>query len=395
MNLRLPLCFFFGGTLVLACSSTPAVFSELPGDGTSSTSSGNTSSSGVVGFTTTSSGGTSGQADCVASSDLAEVPGNNCDDDGDGKVDNVETCDQGIAVGASAADFARALDICKQAKGANDWGLVSATYTRGFRSNEQPNPGQHGVLSSFGARLKPKKGERLGVLSTGFARAYNDEAGLSQSFLQGQTMDEEPATAPPGFPKKSPSCDGAGADRANVFDMAVAKLVLRAPKNAKGFAFDFNFHTAEWPAYICSQFNDSFVAYLTRKDGKADNISFDAKNNPVSVNLGFLDRCTKNVEIGCAGRRGRSVCTGGPDELLGTGFGITGRGILNGYCSDTSTGGGATGWLTTTSPINPGEEFTLEFYLWDTGDNDLDSSVLLDNFRWEYGEVKTETVRPN
>jgi hypothetical protein len=387
MNLKLPLGLLFGGVLVLACSSTPAVFSEVPEDGTSS---GTTSSSGVTGFTTTSSGGSSGQTGCVSSSELAEVPGNNCDDDGDGKVDNVDPCDQGIAVSANAADFARALDICKQAKGQNDWGLVSAAYARGYKTTAEPNPGQHGVLPSFGARLKPKKGDRLGVLSTGFARNYNDAQGTTRAFVDGQIMDEETATPPPGFPKKSPSCDGAGAETADVYDMAVAKLVLRAPKNAKGFAFDFNFHTSEWPAFVCSQFNDSFVAYLTRKGGKAENISFDAKKNPVSVNLGFLDRCTKNVQIGCRGKPGRSTCTSGPDELLGTGFGITDR-----YCADTSTGGGATGWLTTTSPIDPGEEFTLEFYIWDTGDNDLDSSVLLDNFRWEYGEVQTETIRPN
>jgi hypothetical protein len=32
--------------------------------------------------------------------------------------------------------------------------------------------------------------------------------------------------------------------------------------------------------------------------------------------------------------------------------------------------------------------------IWDTGDGDLDSSVLLDNFKWVAGEVVTSTGRP-
>ena len=55
---------------------------------------------------------------------------------------------------------------------------------------------------------------------------------------------------------------------------------------------------------------------------------------------------------------------------------------------------GATGWLTSQAPVSPGEEFTLEFMIWDAGDGILDSSVLLDNFTWVEGEVTTATDRP-
>jgi hypothetical protein len=44
--------------------------------------------------------------------------------------------------------------------------------------------------------------------------------------------------------------------------------------------------------------------------------------------------------------------------------------------------------------VQPGETFTLEFFIWDTGDGVLDSSVLLDNFQWVEGEVQTSTERP-
>ena len=59
-----------------------------------------------------------------------------------------------------------------------------------------------------------------------------------------------------------------------------------------------------------------------------------------------------------------------------------------------SANGGATGWLTSTAPVQAGETFTLEFMIWDTGDPFLDSSVLIDNFTWVEGQVAVSTGRP-
>jgi hypothetical protein len=56
--------------------------------------------------------------------------------------------------------------------------------------------------------------------------------------------------------------------------------------------------------------------------------------------------------------------------------------------------GGATGWLSSQAPVKPGETFTLDLMIWDTGDGDLDSSVLLDNFQWVAGDVAVSTERP-
>ena len=59
------------------------------------------------------------------------------------------------------------------------------------------------------------------------------------------------------------------------------------------------------------------------------------------------------------------------------------------------TGGGATGWLTTTAPVSPGEVITIQFIIWDTGDANWDSSVLLDHFTWQPGTTTTGTTRPS
>ena len=101
---------------------------------------------------------------------------------------------------------------------------------------------------------------------------------------------------------------------------------------------------------------------------------------------------------GCAdgAKQATSQCPSGTSELDGTGFGISGKwcGGMQNKGTDTSTNGGATGWLSSQAPVQPGEAFTLELMIWDTGDGVLDSSVLIDNFSWAEGEVSVATDRP-
>ena len=53
--------------------------------------------------------------------------------------------------------------------------------------------------------------------------------------------------------------------------------------------------------------------------------------------------------------------------------------------------GGGTAWLTTQAPVTPGQVFNLDFYIWDTGDSYLDSTVILDNFQWRCEETSVGT----
>src|SRR5262249_32635951 len=139
----------------------------------------------------------------------------------------------------------------------------------------------------------------------------------------------------------------------------------------------------------------AFLAYLTSSafnHGAPDNVSFDAQGSPVSVNNGFFDRCTPNSATGCA--RGATpktaACPGGETELAGTGFYDLGP-----WCAGKqTTGGGATGWLTSSAPVTPGEIVTIELILWDTGDQNYDSSVLVDHVTWMTSQTETGTQRP-
>lgn len=326
---------------------------------------------------------------CVKDPSFYDVLGDDCDNDGDGTVDNSPSCDD-AATNGTAAEFARAIGICGDASKLG-FGLVSAAFTQGNGRTDAPNPEQHGVLTKFGNVLKPREGSKLGVLSTGYAQEFN---GGQAAFSPGVAWDSNSVTkgaAPPGYPKPTAGCP----QDKRVRDVISLKLQLTAPKNVAGIKFDFNFHSSEWPTYICSAFNDGFVAWLSAKGfngGAADNISYDSNGNPVSVNNGFFDRCTPNTTTGCAGTfRKKSACGAGTSELAGTGFGIEGAGCGK---NEIATKGGATGWLTSQAAVLPGETFTLELMIWDVGDGSLDSSVLIDNFQWIAGDIATATERP-
>jgi hypothetical protein len=168
------------------------------------------------------------------------------------------------------------------------------------------------------------------------------------------------------------------------------RLKIFTPIDAKSFTFDFNFYTYEYPDYICSEYNDFFVAmHSPQLAGLQDgNISFDGQGNTISVNAGFLQACNP-----CNAGGKNFTCPLGYGEILGTGF-ETNTSYFN--CMGMQ-GSAATSWLVTTAPVaSPGAEITLHFAIWDSGDGVLDSTVLIDNFRFELkeGEVGTAPV-PN
>ncbi len=376
------------------------------GSGTLSGSSSGATSSGSSG------GGSSGGGACAPNPLNYDIPGNGCDDDGDGIVDNRVTCDQGavppaLAAAGTAADFAAAVDLCQLAD-ATHWGVVSAVYTNGHsQTGAGPNnfAAQHGVLQTFGSVVVPREGGSLAALSTGSATAedsdfQSDGVSATGAFkgcklgMQsdpggvatcGSNVDLDGGTTgnsgdvPAGFPKAAAGC----ANSTVVADVIDVKLQLKVPANAVGLTFDFDFHGSDWPEFVCTEFNDSFIAYLQSagfNGGSPDNISFDSVGSPISVNNRFFDVCTPGTPTGCSstlGTVGTSVCSAGPAQLAGTGFDDPGT-----YCTSQSTGGGATGWLTSQAPVKPGETISLELIIWDTSDWSYDSSVLIDNVSW-------------
>jgi hypothetical protein len=337
-----------------------------------------------------SSGGDGGG--CSPNTLNFDIPGNGCDDDDNGIVDDPPACDGSLATTGPAGDFAKALGLCTGTKpavaDATHWGVVSATYTQGYSNTTPPDANQHGIMSKFGTNVNPRQGSALGSLSSGYA-ANQDGCGTT-TFKYGCPMTGAGA-APPGYPKAAGSCPID--NTAN--DVSALVLQIKVPANAKGFAYDFNFYSGEWPEWVCTSFNDSFVAWLTSAafSGKSGdfNISFDSKGNPVSVNNNFFQACSPaNATVGCMGTSSTDTCSLGNSELQGTGFFITG----DSACGQSDSGGGATGWLTTQAPAQAGETMTIQFIVWDTGDQAYDSSVLLDNWNWQPAPTSVTTTRP-
>jgi len=284
-------------------------------------------------------------------------------------------CDGALAMDSGdGLDGARAMGLCQMSTG-DTWGVVSARYVRsdGIELTDPALQIGRGILNGFGP-LAAREGSQMLVLSSGTARTPSDAGYMS---VGGTWKDFNPHGAPPGYPKESPACPGVvtGAP----YDSAGLELVVKTPTDAKSFTFNLNFYTYEFPNYICSQFNDFFVALLTPTPaGLTDaNISFDAKGNLISVNAGFLEVC--NPQVASNGQP--FACAAGPAELSGTGY------------DEQAGGSAATGWLQTTAPIDaPGSDITLRFAIWDSGDGVLDSTILLDNFKFESTEGTTGTV---
>jgi len=138
-------------------------------------------------------------------------------------------------------------------------------------------------------------------------------------------------------------------------DMVQIFLVLQPPATASCLAFDFAYHSEEFPEFVGSQFNDAFIAEVGQSTFQIvgnqviapNNFAFDTAGNVISVN---------------------------------TVFGVT---PVN--ASGTTYDGG-TPLLTAKTPLeNLGEPITVTLSIMDLGDSIYDSTVFIDNFRWLYG----------
>lgn len=300
------------------------------------------------------------------------------DEDCDGLIDEIDPpCDDGLLIDAQdPVAAAHAIDLCKQSSGDGDWGLVSATWVL---PDGSPVPDGfeviyhlgHGLFDGFGPFVDVRHGSNMLALSSGIARRPSDWPFIGHMFDKGYT-----SLHPEGFPKEAPSCPGVTTGEPH--DGAAIELVIRTPSNATGISFEFDFYTYEWPRFVCSRYNDFFVALLWPEPPDSDegSISFDSLGNTVSVNSAFLSvcGCPDNPPDAClAGDANKPFdCPSGALELLGTGFGFDTEGEDH----------AATSWLVTRTSVPASETITLRLSIYDSEDALFDSLVLIDNFKW-------------
>jgi hypothetical protein len=336
------------------------------------------------------------------------------DNDCDGKIDNLHVCDgpapsspaKGVTYDAvsgtfaqghdtTASDYANASDICdnpqcKIVMGATWYGPNNSEAHRITPHMGGPTP--NGFVPQLGAMMS--------FLSDGIADDDIDDPGgvdgglplyrtgdgtdLGNTFTNPHPFTSAENTNPCGIGTAETATTPA------VHDYTELRLTLRAPRNAGGFSFAFNFFSEEYPYYVCAGFNDHFLALLTsRKYPTTKQISFDASGHPIDVNNSFFTYCNGVTTYDTIGFPGTSspgttyahACSSPLSQLTGTSYEIPYccSGLTNG---NDNFGSGATGWLTTTAPIWAGETFTLSFVVFDEQDGILDSAVNLDSFRW-------------
>lgn len=298
----------------------------------------------------------------------------------------------GLAIDATDATLAaNAIGICRKQSG-ESWGLVSAAWVfpdgtsasatlPGCPAMGPPNPLSHGLLTSFGTNGKPRDGSTMLAISSGAARAGETDIPAPGSGTSPQAGIMCTASAfPSGFPVLSPSCAPVISmpNHPVAYDGMALELHVKVPTNASGLSFDFNFFSTEFPEEICSMYgyNDQFVALLWSKATSTPanhNVSFDSMGEPVDVDSALVEVCTPTTYDGVD-----YTCPLGPSQLDGTAVQqAMGNGDGTSYES-----GGATGWLTSSASVVPGETIILRFAIWDAGDNILDSTTLLDHLTW-------------
>ena len=348
-----------------------------------------------------------------------EVDGNTLDDDCDGTADNVPpTCDTGLASNSAASlDFAKALDLCQQTQenpaDLNDktWGVISSGFYRADGTGT-PAFNQKSIRTGFGSGVVPLQGDAITVLSTGIAAAQsapnNSSPGFG-AFQGGQQMGTTSgvpsdwlAANNNNFPN-APGCpDPQNGTVAN--DPVMLKLRVRAPTNAKSFSVSTFFYSSEYPEFVCSPWNDFFLALLDSNfmpgpmqdpNPSDKNLATYASGNqlfPLGVNLahgntGLFSQCL-NGPTGCGSGAvsGTTSTCQGTAQLSGTGFDQANPPSQfsgdPGWCAQSNLAGGGTGWLALNGNVAAGEVIELRFVTWDTGDPWYDTVVLLDNFVW-------------
>lgn len=317
-----------------------------------------------------------------------DVPGDGVDNNCDGAIDEpAPSCDVDLALESSdPMDFARALGLCTVAKG-KSWGVVSARLTT-TDGKGSPLPRQFAIEKSFGEVVSARDGQSMIALSSGVARTPEQPGYVP--LPKGTDSTTNANAAPGGWPRNVKGCPKSSKPYA--YDSVVLELTIRTPSNARAFSFDFNFFSSEYVEYVCQPYNDSFVALLDTLPGtklKLDpawggNIAFDGAGDPINVNSGFFQACLPDSWLG------RSFdCPLGTSELKGTGFDAVAATLT------APARNGATSWLRTTQPIVAGEEITVRFAIWNTGDHWLPSTVLIDRFHWLADPTTgTKTERP-
>lgn len=231
-----------------------------------------------------------------------------------------------------------------------------------------------GVRSSFGStgNWNPTEGDLFAVIGTGFTADLDmaqppgdpntspthcsDDLGAEHDF--GSVL-PSPLThiAANGDCTNNPGLIGTGdcsgsmeapfiaGTSAN--DYTELRIEGTTPGGARSVSFDFAFFSTEFPAFVDSNFNDMFVAWV-ESESWTGNVALDPDGEVISAASSAMDVLDPDVT--------------NPD--------------LAGTCME---GHGGSNWRRTAAPLSAGDDFTLVFAIFDMSDSIFDSYAFVDN----------------
>ncbi len=222
----------------------------------------------------------------------------------------------------------------------------------------------------------PREGDKILIMSSGVAAnllvgglfASSDIAGFIDNgadppmpIKTGKVSADIDCAEDPGLVGSgdcSNTIQGQWDQGSGAFDYVEMRFTAEVPAETFAFSYDFAMFSTEYPQYYQSGFNDMYIAWL-ESESWTGNVSFDEMGQPISLNAGFLDYKDAPNPVDCP-----APCVA--PQLQGT--------AMQGHAG--------TKWLTSTAGVNPGDEITVVFAVFDLSDPILDTVVLLDNFQW-------------
>lgn len=230
---------------------------------------------------------------------------------GNGKIRPVKRSDQG------ATKLARAIFQGNQNR------LVKSKFVTTPPGNN-PVAVSRKQLSGF-----PRRGGAFAILTNGCPRFAN-------------RPDNSPSTG----------CRDGGLKIRGSRDVTIWRIRVRVPKQANCLSFRFKFFSEEYPEYVGTEFNDAFIAELSR----APRWNATSKNDPTII----------------APRNFATTNNGNLVSINGTGIARVAKKRAQGTTYDA-----ATRKLRASTPISPGKH-NLHLSIFDQGDRQYDSAVFID-----------------
>ena len=239
-------------------------------------------------------------------------------------------------VGGSTSSAAKAVDnATATALGLNPADVTTLEFN-GAPGTSDPNA--YGIFNTAASGF-PTEGSEYLVMTTGGTSVVLDP-------------NDSPSTSGDNV---GPNFGGEGRD------LTIMTLTLPIPSGATQFKFDLKFFSEEFPEFVGSSFNDGLfgeegsfaITFSGSTPSSPNNIIFDQNGDPVTINT--------------SGALAMSAA-----EAAGT------------------TYDGATPVLNTTvdlvaAGLNPGDDLTIIFSIFDVADSIYDSAVFLDNFEFDTG----------